>query len=367
MISRDTPVSDDARTLLVTGGAGFIGSALVRHLLERTSHVVVNVDCLTYAGNAASLADIAGSPRYRFERVDIRDPAEVHRVFREHRPHAVLHLAAESHVDRSIDGPTVFLETNVLGTFNLLEAARATLPELPMRERERFRFLHISTDEVFGSAPDGARFTEESRYAPNSPYAASKAAADHLVRAWGVTWSLPVLTTNCSNNYGPRQFPEKLIPHTILSALEGNALPVYGDGRQVRDWLHVDDHVRALQVVLERGSPGAYYNIGGRDGERPNLEVVERICDVLDELRPRADGRSYREQIAFVEDRPGHDRRYAIDASRLSGDLGWTPAISFEDGLRRTVAWYLENEDWWRPLRERVYRGERLGRGGSLP
>ena len=357
-------MNDGARTLLVTGGAGFIGSALVRHLIRHTPHRVVNVDCLTYAGTLASVGEAAESPRHCFERVDIRDAGEVRRVFAEHRPDGVLHLAAESHVDRSIDGPAAFLETNVTGTFVLLEAARDAFAGLGAPERERFRFLHVSTDEVFGSAAEGERFTEETRYAPNSPYAASKAAADHLVRAWGVTYGLPVLTTNCSNNYGPFQFPEKLIPHMLLSALEGRDLRVYGDGRQVRDWLHVEDHVRALTTVLERGRPGAYYTIGG-NCERRNIDVVETLCDILDERRPRSDGLSYRRQIVLSEDRPGHDRRYAIDTTRVARELGWGPSTPFEDGLRTTVEWYLENRAWWQPLRERVYRGERLGRLAS--
>jgi dTDP-glucose 4,6-dehydratase len=361
---RKTRASDAPLTLIVTGGAGFIGSALVRHLIRDTPHRVVNVDCLTYAGNPASLSEVRASSRYYFEHVDIRDAVEVRRVFREHWPDAVLHLAAESHVDRSIDGPAAFLDTNVVGTFTLLEAARDFIAAGAAADRERFRFLHVSTDEVYGSAADGAYFDEESRYAPNSPYAASKAAADHLVRAWGVTYGLPVLTTNCSNNYGPFQFPEKLIPHMILSALEGRALQVYGDGLQIRDWLHVDDHVHALTTVLERGRPGAYYNVGGR-GERRNIDVVTAICDMLDEQQPRDDGSSYRRQISFCEDRPGHDRRYAIDATRLASELDWTPAIAFDDGLRSTVAWYLGNREWWQPIREGVYRGERLGRASS--
>ena len=352
----------DNATLLVSGGAGFIGSALVRHLVRHTGHRVVNVDALTYAGNPASLADVTASPRYHFEHIDIRDAARVRAAFRQHAPDAVIHLAAESHVDRSIDAPAAFLETNVLGTFTLLQAALEVYPAMPPERRRHFRFLHVSTDEVYGSASPGERFTEESRYQPSSPYAASKAAADHLVRAWGVTYGLPVLTTNCSNNYGPCQFPEKLIPHMILSALEGRALPVYGDGRQVRDWLHVEDHVRALLAVLERAAPGSYYNIGGA-AERENIEVVTAICTALDELRPRADGQSYRTQIALTADRPGHDRRYAIDAARITRELGWAPAVDFDTGLRDTVAWYLDNAAWWQPLRERVYQGQRLGQG----
>ena len=359
-------MSDDARTLLVSGGAGFIGSALVRHLVRHTPHTVVNVDCLTYAGNPASLAEVNDAPRYRFEQVDIRDGAGIRRIFREYAPDAVIHLAAESHVDRSIDGPAAFLETNVLGTFTLLEAALEAHRVKSAAQRRSFRFLHVSTDEVYGSAAPGTSFTENSRYAPNSPYAASKAAADHLVRAWGVTYDLPVLITNCSNNYGPCQFPEKLVPHMTLSALEGRPLEVYGDGRQVRDWLHVEDHVRALLTVLDRAAPGSYYNIGG-GAERQNIDVVNAICDILDRVRPRPDGKSYRTQIRLSADRPGHDRRYAIDAALLARDLAWAPQVSFDDGLRSTVQWYLDNEHWWRPLRERVYQGERLGRGVDRP
>lgn len=351
---------DEPRKLLVTGGAGFIGSALIRYLIRSTHDQVVNVDCLTYAGNLQSLAEVRHSPRHRLERVDIRDGGQLRRVFAEHDPDSVIHLAAESHVDRSIDGPAAFLSTNVFGTFALLEAALIQYGSMASARQERFRFLHVSTDEVYGSAAPGMRFTEECRYAPNSPYAASKAASDHLVRAWGVTYGLPVLTTNCSNNYGPYQFPEKLIPHMILCALEGKPLQVYGDGRQIRDWLHVDDHVRALMTVLNGAKPGAYFNIGGRE-ERENLEVVNRICEILDELGPRADGRSHSEQITLSTDRPGHDRRYAIDHELLSTELGWTPEIDFAVGLRGTVMWYLENQDWWQPIRAGSYRGERLG------
>lgn len=334
-------------TIIVTGGAGFIGSAVVRHLIAHTESRVVVLDALTYAGNLDSIAEAAGSPRYVFEHVDIRDAAAVRRVIAEHRPRAILHLAAESHVDRSIDGPAAFIETNVVGTFNLLEAARDHWRALDPADRDRFRFHHVSTDEVYGSLGETGYFTETTPYAPNSPYAASKAASDHLARSWHHTYGLPVLVTNCSNNYGPFQFPEKFIPHMILCALEGKPLPVYGDGGNVRDWLYVEDHVRALLAVLERATPGEVYNIGGRN-ERRNIDVVSRICDLLDELRPRADGRSYREQITFVEDRPGHDRRYAIDASKIERDLGWRPEETFESGLRRTVEWYLDHEEWWR-------------------
>lgn len=349
------------RTLIVTGGAGFIGSALVRHLVHETDCRVVNVDSLTYAGNLSSLGRARSSTQHRLERVDVRDPGEVRRVFREHDPDGVLHLAAESHVDRSIDGPAAFLETNVLGTHNVLEASLNHFRSLSGPRRDAFRFLHVSTDEVFGSADEGVLFTEETPYAPNSPYAASKAAADHFVRAWGRTYGLPVLTTNCSNNYGPYQFPEKLIPHMVLTALEGRDLPVYGDGLQVRDWLHVSDHVRALLTVLGRAEPGSYFNIGGQ-AERTNIAVVQEICDVLDQLRPRSTGSSYSDQISFVEDRPGHDRRYAIDSKKIETELGWRPSIEFEEGLRQTVIWYLENDDWWGPIREGSYEGERLGK-----
>jgi len=347
-------------TIIVTGGAGFIGSAVVRHLIAHTESRVVVLDALTYAGNLDSIAEAAGSPRYVFEHVDIRDAAAVRRVIAEHRPRAILHLAAESHVDRSIDGPAAFIETNVVGTFNLLEAARDHWRALDPADRDRFRFHHVSTDEVYGSLGETGYFTETTPYAPNSPYAASKAASDHLARSWHHTYGLPVLVTNCSNNYGPFQFPEKFIPHMILCALEGKPLPVYGDGGNVRDWLYVEDHVRALLAVLERATPGEVYNIGGRN-ERRNIDVVSRICDLLDELRPRADGRSYREQITFVEDRPGHDRRYAIDASKIDRDLGWRPEETFESGLRRTVEWYLDHEEWWSRIRSGAYRGERLG------
>ncbi len=347
-------------TLLVTGGAGFIGSALVRHLIRQTEYTVVNVDCLTYAGNLESLAEVADSPKHRFEQENVCDAAAMRRLFDAYRPRAVIHLAAESHVDRSIDGPAVFMQTNLLGTFNLLETARDYWRASASDTRQRFRFHHVSTDEVYGSLPESGYFTESTRYAPNSPYAASKAGADHLVRAWHRTYGLPVVTTNCSNNYGPFQFPEKLIPHMVLSALEGSPLPVYGDGANVRDWLYVDDHARALQRVLERGEIGEVYNIGGHN-ELTNIEVVRRICDLLDELRPRPDGGSYRDRITFVEDRPGHDRRYAIDAGKIRRELGWEPSESFDTGLRKTVIWYLDNEEWWSRVRSGAYRGERLG------
>ena len=347
-------------TVLVTGGAGFIGSAVVRHLIGGTGVRVVNVDALTYAASPESLADAATSTRYDFARVDVRDGAALRDLLTRHEPRAVLHLAAETHVDRSIDGPATFLDTNVVGTLMLLEAGRDYWTGLEGAGRERFRLLHVSTDEVYGSLGPEGLFTEASPYRPRSPYAATKAAADHLAMAWHHTFGLPVIVTNCSNNYGPYQFPEKLIPQMILSALENRPLPIYGDGRQVRDWLHVDDHARALLAVLRHGRPGEVYNIGAR-GERTNLEVVEGICDVLDTLRPRKDGASHRERMAHVTDRPGHDRRYAIDPRKVERETGWRAEVTFEEGLAATVRWYLEHEDWWSRIRSDRYRGERLG------
>ncbi|WP_348770298.1 dTDP-glucose 4,6-dehydratase [Azospirillum sp. TSO22-1] len=350
--------------VLVTGGAGFIGSALVRFLIQETTATVINVDTLTYASSLESLASVQDDPRYRFEKVDICDAAALARVFAEHRPDLVIHLAAESHVDRSIDGPAVFVQTNVVGTYTLLQAALKHWKSLPPDAAARFRFHHVSTDEVYGSlGPDGA-FTEETPYQPNSPYSATKAASDHLVRAWHHTFGLPTVTTNCSNNYGPFQFPEKLIPLMILNGLEGKPLPVYGSGSNVRDWLYVEDHARALWTVATRGRLGETYNIGG-NSERRNLDVVETICDTLDELVPAAAPR--RSLIRFVADRPGHDLRYAIDASKLAAELGWTPRETFESGLRRTVAWYLDRSDWWQGIRERVYDGNRLGLSAPAP
>ncbi len=347
--------------VLVTGGAGFIGSAVCRHLIADLGHRVVNVDKLTYAANLASLSSVAESPDYAFYRQDIRDGRAVREIMGRERVDAVMHLAAESHVDRSIDGPSVFMETNVMGTFQLLEAARDYWSDLPPPRRYDFRFHHISTDEVFGDLPfDDSLFTETTPYSPCSPYSASKAASDHLVRAWHHTYGLPVIVSNCSNNYGPFHFPEKLIPLVTLNALEGKTLPVYGKGDNVRDWLHVEDHARALATILTRGEVGQSYNVGGRC-ERTNLQVVEAICDILDELRPRAAAGSRRDLIAFVTDRPGHDRRYAIDCTKIERELGWTPSRTFEEGLADTVRWYLENEDWWRPIREKRYSGERLG------
>ena len=342
--------------LLITGGAGFIGSAVVRLAVARGHHVV-NLDALTYAACLENVASVADSPLYAFVQADIRDRAALSRIFAAHQPDAVMHLAAESHVDRSIDGPGDFISTNVTGTYEMLEAARAywTAQGRPAG----FRFHHISTDEVFGSlGPDG-QFTETTPYDPRSPYSASKAASDHLVSAWHHTYGLPVVMTNCSNNYGPYHFPEKLVPVIILNALAGKPLPVYGDGSNVRDWLYVEDHADALLLVVEKGVPGRSYNIGG-ENERSNLELVRTLCAILDEMRPRAAG-SHADQITFVADRPGHDARYAIDPTRIRQELGWRPSVTVEDGLRRTVAWYLAHEHWWKPLQARRGVGARLG------
>ena len=341
--------------ILVTGGAGFIGSAVVRLAIAR-GHEVVNLDALTYAACLENVASVADSPRYAFEHADIRDRAALDRIFDEHRPRAVLHLAAESHVDRSIDGPGDFIDTNVTGTYNMLEAARAFWTQ--RKKPESFRFHHVSTDEVYGSLGPEGLFTEETPYAPNSPYSASKAASDHLARAWFETYGMPVIMTNCSNNYGPYHFPEKLIPVVILNALFGEPIPVYGTGENVRDWLFVEDHADALLCALEKGQPGRSYNIGG-ENEAKNIDIVRMICRILDELHPGA--RSYADQITFVDDRPGHDLRYAIDPSRVRTELGWRPSVTLEEGLVRTVSWYLDNEDWWRPLLDRKGVGERLG------
>ena len=346
--------------ILVTGGAGFIGSALVRSLVQGSDHEVLNLDKLTYAGVLASLQDIDRDPRYRFIQGDIRDADLVARLFAEFQPDAVAHLAAESHVDRSIDGPADFIRTNITGTFTLLQQARSYWRGLAAERQDKFRFLHVSTDEVYGSLGDEGFFTESTAYDPRSPYSASKASADHLVRAWGHTYGLPVFVTNCSNNYGPFHFPEKLIPLISLRALAGEPLPVYGDGGNVRDWLYVEDHARALQAVLERGCPGETYTIGG-NAERRNIEVVEAICAELDRVRPRADGSPYRTLITFVADRPGHDRRYAIDASKIRRELDWMPTVTFEEGIARTVEWYLTRRDWWEPILERRYDTARLG------
>jgi dTDP-glucose 4,6-dehydratase len=348
--------------ILVTGGAGFIGSALIRQLIRDTEHHVVNVDKLTYAGNLESLADAASRPRYSFEKVDVCDAAEVRRLFEQHRPDAVMHLAAESHVDRSIDGPSAFIQTNIVGTYTLLEAARRYCSDLPEAARRAFRFQHISTDEVFGSLGPTGFFTETTAYDPRSPYSASKAASDHLVRAWHHTFGLPVLVTNCSNNYGPYQYPEKLIPVIIQNALAGKPLPVYGKGDNVRDWLFVDDHARALRVVLEKGTVGETYNIGGCN-EQTNISVVREICRLLDELRPASPHRPHENLIKFVTDRPGHDHRYAIDAGKIRRDLGWSPAETFQTGLRKTVQWYLDNQGWCQRAVAGKYEGQRLGLG----
>ncbi|MGQ2907593.1 MAG: dTDP-glucose 4,6-dehydratase [Aliihoeflea sp.] len=348
--------------ILVTGGAGFIGSAVIRHLAGRQGVRIVNLDKLTYAGNPASLGAAASSLHYRFHQADICDDAAVLDILRAEEITHVMHLAAESHVDRSIDGPAEFIQTNIVGTFKLLNAALAYWRELPGERRDAFRFHHVSTDEVFGDLPfESGVFTEDTPYDPSSPYSASKAASDHLVRAWHVTYGLPVVLSNCSNNYGPCHFPEKLIPLVILNALHECEIPVYGQGSNVRDWLYVEDHARALELVVTKGRPGESYNVGGR-AERTNLQVVETICDLLDQRRPRGGARSYRDLIRFVADRPGHDRRYAIDPSKIERELGWRAQESFETGIARTIDWYLDNRSWWQPIRERSYAGERLGK-----
>jgi dTDP-glucose 4,6-dehydratase len=350
------------KRFVVTGGAGFIGSAVVRHIVANTPDSVVVVDKLTYAANLESLAAVASSRRYAFEKTDICDGHAMARIFETFKPDVVMNLAAESHVDRSIDGPASFIETNVGGTFTLLDVALRYFRTLSVEQRERFRFHHVSTDEVFGSLASDGRFDEESPYRPRSPYSASKAASDHLVMAWHHTFGLPVVLSNCSNNYGPHQFPEKLIPLTILNCIEGRHLPIYGTGENVRDWLYVDDHVRALMLVAEKGAIGQSYNVGSNN-ERTNIAVVRAVCELIDELVPdQAVGK--REQlIEFVIDRPGHDKRYAIDANRIRTELGWRPRETLETGLRKTVQWYLANRSWWEPLRSGVYRGERLGIG----
>lgn len=348
--------------ILVTGGAGFIGSAVIRHIIKNTQDSVVNVDKLTYAGNLESLKDIADNERYQFEHADICDPTAMERIFAGHKPDAVMHLAAESHVDRSITGPAAFIETNITGTFILLESARAYWATLDDAAKQAFRFHHISTDEVYGDLPHPDEhpqgqplplFTEETAYAPSSPYSASKASSDHLVRAWLRTYGLPTIVTNCSNNYGPYHFPEKLIPLIILNALEGKPLPVYGKGDQIRDWLYVEDHARALYTVVTQGKTGETYNIGGHN-EKQNLDVVHTICDLLDEMVPKTG--SYREQITYVSDRPGHDRRYAIDADKISHALGWKPLETFESGIRKTVQWYLDNQQWVENVKSGAYK-----------
>ncbi len=343
--------------IIVTGGAGFIGSAVIRHLIKDTRHSVVCLDKLTYAGNLETLKEVSDNDRYAFEKADICDRKAIEAIFEKHQPDAIMHLAAESHVDRSIDGPSEFIQTNLVGTFTLLDVSRNYAKNKP-----DFRFHHISTDEVYGDLPlDNSLFTEETPYNPSSPYSASKAGSDHLVRAWHRTFGLNTIVTNCSNNYGPYHFPEKLIPLIILNALEGKPLPVYGKGEQVRDWLYVEDHARALVKVCTVGVPGETYNIGGHN-EKQNIEVVKTLCAILDELRPRADGKNYSEQITFVADRPGHDLRYAIDASKIQRELGWKPQETFETGMRKTVEWYLNNKWWWEPLYAK-YQRKRLGLG----
>jgi dTDP-glucose 4,6-dehydratase len=344
--------------ILVTGGAGFIGSAVCRHLIQGTNAEVVNVDKLTYAGNPNSLKMIDDDPRYRFVKADICDEARISELFAETVPDAVMNLAAESHVDRSITGSRSFIETNILGTYTLLEAARRYWLGLGDEAKEGFRFLHVSTDEVYGSLGADGYFTESTPYDPSSPYSASKASSDHLAMAWHRTYGLPVIISNCSNNYGPYHFPEKLIPLIILNALEGKPLPVYGKGANIRDWLYVEDHARALHLILTKGRPGETYNVGGRN-ERTNLDVVQTICQILDEIRPEE--KSHFRLLTFVPDRPGHDHRYAIDATKLESELGWKAEETFASGIRKTVHWYLENEWWWGPLRKKVYRGERIG------
>ena len=349
--------------ILVTGGAGFIGSAVIRHIINNTDDSVINVDKLTYAGNLESLAEVKNNKRYAFEQVDICDKAELTRVFLEHQPDAVMHLAAESHVDRSIDGPAAFIETNIVGTYTLLEATRNYSQNLKREKKQSFRFHHISTDEVFGDLEGSDElFTEETPYAPSSPYSASKASSDHLVRAWQRTFGLPTIITNCSNNYGPYHFPEKLIPLMILNALEGKPLPVYGKGRQIRDWLYVEDHARALHKVLSEGLVGETYNIGGHN-EKQNIEVVLAICGLLEELAPKKPEsvKHYQDLITYVTDRPGHDLRYAIDASKIERELNWTPLETFESGLRKTVQWYLDNQVWCEHAQDGSYKRERLG------
>lgn len=354
--------------ILVTGGAGFIGSALVRYLIQHTDHSVLNVDKLTYAGNLQSLQEIADSQRYQFSQTDICDQEAINELFNSFKPNLVIHLAAESHVDRSIDGPAAFIQTNIFGTYTLLEAARKHWLALAPEDKAAFRFHHVSTDEVYGDLPHPSEaadaeehlFTEETTYAPSSPYSASKASSDHLVRAWRRTYGLPILITNCSNNYGPYHFPEKLVPLIILNALEGKPLPIYGAGDQIRDWLYVDDHARALYKVATEGQPGETYNIGGHN-EKQNIEVVHVLCDTLQELRPQES--FYRELITYVQDRPGHDRRYAIDADKIERELGWTPDETFESGIRKTVQWYLDNLDWCRSVQDGSYQRERLGVG----
>lgn len=347
--------------ILVTGGAGFIGSAVIRHIIENTHHHILNVDKLTYAGNLESLRSIEKSERYQFSQTDICDQVELEKIFENFQPSAVMHLAAESHVDRSIDGPAAFIQTNIVGTYSLLEAARKYWLNLTSGAKEAFRFHHISTDEVYGDLEGTTDlFTETTHYSPSSPYSASKASSDHLVRAWHRTYGLPVIVTNCSNNYGPYHFPEKLIPLVILNALDEKPLPIYGNGQQIRDWLFVEDHARALYKVVTEGRVGETYNIGGHN-EKRNIEVVKTICTILDELKPKADRQLYESLITFVKDRPGHDLRYAIDASKIKKELNWSPQETFETGIRKTVEWYLNNLDWCRRVQDGSYQRERLG------
>lgn len=351
------------RTILITGGCGFIGSSLIRHILRTTDVRVVNLDKMTYAATPEALEGCEEADLYHFVLGDIANRDDVRQVFENHAPDGIIHLAAESHVDRSIDGPDAFITTNVVGTFTLLDEARHYHASLDGDKRNGFRFHHVSTDEVYGSLGDAdPAFCETTAYSPRSPYSASKAASDHLVEAWHETYGLPVVLTNCSNNYGPWQFPEKLIPVIIINALDGKPLPVYGEGKNIRDWLHVDDHARALWTVFEKAGVGERYNVGGK-AERRNIDVVSSICAIMDELRPRQDGQSYLQQISFVTDRPGHDHRYAIDSSKIERDLGWHPLVSFEEGLCATIQWYLEHEDWWRVIAQNIYDGSRLGKG----
>jgi dTDP-glucose 4,6-dehydratase len=348
--------------IIITGGAGFIGSAVIRQYIQCTDHKVVNLDALTYAGNLESLEQVSDHPCYQFELVDIKDINEIKRVFEQHQPDAIMHLAAESHVDRSIDGPAGFIQTNIIGTYNLLEASKSYWEKLPKERKEGFRFHHVSTDEVYGDLDQAGFFTEETNYDPSSPYSASKASSDHLVRAWHRTYGLPIVVTNCSNNYGCYQFPEKLIPLVILNALAGKSLPIYGNGQQVRDWLYVDDHARALRLVLENGVIGQTYNIGGRN-EKTNIEVVKSICSLLDKLVPESSYVPHESLITYVADRPGHDLRYAINANKIAKDLGWFSEETFDTGIEKTVKWFLDNMEWCQNVQDGSYQGERLGLG----